>query len=127
MLTFEALSETSEFAKKWVPFCKRFNIEPRAPEFYFQQKIDYLKDKVQPSFVKERRAMKVITCNNSSTFVVNLFPFILSSLSDRLIIVNNFIARLRGIQGPYQCFGCKSPESSRRRVDNARWNLMAWE
>ncbi|KAL0915315.1 hypothetical protein M5K25_015724 [Dendrobium thyrsiflorum] len=58
MLTFEALSETAEFAKKWVPFCKKHNIEPRAPEFYFSQKIDYLKDKIQPSFVKERRAMK---------------------------------------------------------------------
>nr|CAB3452706.1 unnamed protein product [Digitaria exilis] len=58
MLTFEALSETSEFAKKWVPFCKRYNIEPRAPEWYFQQKIDYLKDKVAASFVRERRAMK---------------------------------------------------------------------
>jgi cellulose synthase A len=59
MLTFEALSETSEFARKWVPFCKNFNIEPRAPEVYFAQKIDPLKDKVQISFVKERRAMKV--------------------------------------------------------------------
>ncbi|KAL5980187.1 putative cellulose synthase A catalytic subunit 5 [UDP-forming] [Asimina triloba] len=58
MLTFEALSETSEFARKWVPFCKKFNIEPRAPEWYFSQKMDYLKDKVLPSFVKERRAMK---------------------------------------------------------------------
>ncbi|CAA7409894.1 unnamed protein product [Spirodela intermedia] len=58
MLTFEALSETSEFARKWVPFCKKHQIEPRAPEFYFAQKIDYLKDKIQPSFVKERRAMK---------------------------------------------------------------------
>ncbi|KAM1008394.1 hypothetical protein ACFX13_004912 [Malus domestica] len=58
MLTFESLAETSEFATKWVPFCKKFSIEPRAPEFYFSQKIDYLKDKVQPSFVKERRAMK---------------------------------------------------------------------
>ncbi|XP_059075902.1 cellulose synthase A catalytic subunit 3 [UDP-forming] [Cryptomeria japonica] len=58
MLTFEALSETSEFARKWVPFCKKFIIEPRAPEWYFSQKMDYLKDKVQPSFVKERRAMK---------------------------------------------------------------------
>ncbi|TXG70440.1 hypothetical protein EZV62_005375 [Acer yangbiense] len=35
MLTFEALSETSEFARTWVPFYK-----------------------VQPSFVKDRRAMK---------------------------------------------------------------------
>lgn len=59
MLTFEALSETAEFARKWVPFCKKFTIEPRAPEMYFCEKIDYLKDKVQPTFVKERRAMKV--------------------------------------------------------------------
>lgn len=59
MLTFEALSETAEFARKWVPFCKKFSIEPRAPEMYFSLKIDYLKDKVQPTFVKERRAMKV--------------------------------------------------------------------
>ncbi|CAH9099805.1 unnamed protein product [Cuscuta epithymum] len=58
MLTFEALSETSEFARKWVPFCKKFNIEPRAPEWYFSLKIDYLKDKVNPAFVRERREMK---------------------------------------------------------------------
>ncbi|KAK3028984.1 LOW QUALITY PROTEIN: hypothetical protein RJ639_038187 [Escallonia herrerae] len=58
MLTFEALSETSDFAKRWVPFCKKFNIEPRAPEWYFAQKIDYLKDKVLPSFIKERREVK---------------------------------------------------------------------
>jgi len=59
MLTFDALAETSEFARKWVPFCKKYNIEPRAPEWYFAQKIDYLKDKIQTSFVKDRRAMKV--------------------------------------------------------------------
>ncbi|KAL7086089.1 hypothetical protein ACP275_14G318100 [Erythranthe tilingii] len=58
MLTFEALSETSEFARKWVPFCKKFSIEPRAPEWYFAEKVDYLRDKVEPTFVKERRAMK---------------------------------------------------------------------
>ncbi|XP_051126205.1 cellulose synthase A catalytic subunit 8 [UDP-forming] [Andrographis paniculata] len=58
MLTFESLVETADFARKWVPFCKKFSIEPRAPEFYFSQRIDYLKDKIQPSFVKERRAMK---------------------------------------------------------------------
>lgn len=61
MLTFESLVETTNFARKWVPFCKKFSIEPRAPEFYFSQKMDYLKDKILPSTVKERRAMKVIT------------------------------------------------------------------
>ncbi|KAG2242793.1 hypothetical protein Bca52824_095366 [Brassica carinata] len=49
MLSFEALAETSEFCSKWVPF---------SPEWYFAAKIDYLKDKVQTSFVKDRRAMK---------------------------------------------------------------------
>ncbi|KAL2342956.1 hypothetical protein Fmac_004241 [Flemingia macrophylla] len=58
MLTFEALSETSEYARRWVPFCKKYNIEPRAPEWYFGQKMDYLKNKVHPAFVRERRAMK---------------------------------------------------------------------
>ncbi|KAK4790489.1 hypothetical protein SAY86_017793 [Trapa natans] len=58
MLTFEALSETSEFAKRWVPFCKKYSIEPRAPEWYFSQKMDYLKNKINPEFVRERRAMK---------------------------------------------------------------------
>lgn len=59
MLTFEALSETSEFARKWVPFCKKFSIEPRAPEWYFAQKVDYLRDKVDVIFIRERRAIKV--------------------------------------------------------------------
>ncbi|XP_057549725.1 cellulose synthase A catalytic subunit 4 [UDP-forming] [Amaranthus tricolor] len=58
MLLFDALSETAEFARRWVPFCKKYSIEPRAPEFYFSQKMDYLKDKVQATFVKDRRAMK---------------------------------------------------------------------
>ncbi|KAI4331546.1 hypothetical protein MLD38_029729 [Melastoma candidum] len=58
MLLFDTLSVTAEFARRWVPFCKKHSIEPRAPEFYFSEKIDYLKDKVEPTFVKERRAMK---------------------------------------------------------------------
>ncbi|KAL0419727.1 UNVERIFIED_CONTAM: Cellulose synthase A catalytic subunit [UDP-forming] [Sesamum radiatum] len=45
MLLFDTLSETAEFARRWVPFCKKYNVEPRAPEFYFSEKIDYLKDK----------------------------------------------------------------------------------
>ncbi|GJN38861.1 hypothetical protein PR202_gb27939 [Eleusine coracana subsp. coracana] len=58
MLTFDALTETCLFARKWAPFCKNYKIEPRAPEWYFAQKIDYLREKVHPDFVRERRAMK---------------------------------------------------------------------
>lgn len=91
MLTFEALSETAEFARKWVPFCKKFAIEPRAPEMYFSEKIDYLKDKVQPTFVKERRAMKVCTKTINAIHSVVL----------KICLINMF----------YQCFWCFDREN----------------
>ncbi|KAL1369964.1 hypothetical protein AAHE18_01G025800 [Arachis hypogaea] len=34
-ITFYALLEASNFAKHWLPFCKKFNIEPRSPAAYF--------------------------------------------------------------------------------------------
>ncbi|KAF5184557.1 Cellulose synthase, partial [Thalictrum thalictroides] len=58
LLTLETLLETCEFAKTWAPFCKKFTIEPRSPECYFSQKVDYLKYNVFPTFSKERRLMK---------------------------------------------------------------------
>ncbi|KAJ4754186.1 Cellulose synthase family protein [Rhynchospora pubera] len=35
ILTFYALWEASEFAKVWLPFCRRYKIEPRSPAAYF--------------------------------------------------------------------------------------------
>ena len=34
-LTFHALLEASRFSKLWLPFCRKFNIEPRSPAAYF--------------------------------------------------------------------------------------------
>ncbi|MCE2055169.1 hypothetical protein HAX54_042092 [Datura stramonium] len=34
-LTFYALLEASRFAKNWIPYCKKFNVEPRSPAAYF--------------------------------------------------------------------------------------------
>ncbi|MBA0720986.1 hypothetical protein Golax_008575 [Gossypium laxum] len=86
MLTFEALSETSEFARKWVPFCKKFSIEPRAPEWYFAQKVDYLRDKVDPTFVRERRAMKV------RNFSPNLNTFAAREYEEFKVRINSLVA-----------------------------------
>ncbi|MBA0623951.1 hypothetical protein Godav_009382 [Gossypium davidsonii] len=86
MLTFEALSETSEFARKWVPFCKKFSIEPRAPEWYFAQKVDYLRDKVDPTFVRERRAMKV------GNFSPNLNTFAAREYEEFKVRINSLVA-----------------------------------
>ncbi|KAJ4799271.1 Cellulose synthase family protein [Rhynchospora pubera] len=35
ILTFYAMWEASQFAKHWIPFCKRYKLEPRAPAAYF--------------------------------------------------------------------------------------------
>ncbi|KFK35562.1 hypothetical protein AALP_AA4G007000 [Arabis alpina] len=37
-LTFYALTEATEFARIWVPFCKTFNVEPRSPAAYLSSK-----------------------------------------------------------------------------------------
>ncbi|CAI9760367.1 unnamed protein product [Fraxinus pennsylvanica] len=39
-LTFYALWEASMFSKYWIPFCKKFAVEPRSPEAYFNLNID---------------------------------------------------------------------------------------
>ncbi|KAI3434149.1 2OG-FeII_Oxy_2 domain-containing protein [Psidium guajava] len=43
-LTFYALLEASQFAKKWLPFCRKFNVEPRSPEAYFKSAAESLDD-----------------------------------------------------------------------------------
>ncbi|KAL5575818.1 hypothetical protein UlMin_017517 [Ulmus minor] len=35
-LTFYALLEASRFAKQWLPFCNKFQVEPRSPDAYFR-------------------------------------------------------------------------------------------
>eukprot|EP01018_Ginkgo_biloba_P003010 Gb_04498 [translate_table: standard] len=43
-LTFYALLECSHFAKSWVPFCKKYSIEPTSPEEYFSETIEPRED-----------------------------------------------------------------------------------
>ncbi|KAG0475787.1 hypothetical protein HPP92_015473 [Vanilla planifolia] len=58
LLTFEVLAETASFAKVWVPFCRKHEIEPRNPDAYFGLKRDFLKNKTRLDFVRERRRVK---------------------------------------------------------------------
>lgn len=36
-LTYYALLEASKFAKIWIPFCRKYNVEPRSPARYFSR------------------------------------------------------------------------------------------
>ncbi|XP_038982488.1 cellulose synthase-like protein E6 isoform X1 [Phoenix dactylifera] len=46
-LTFYALLEASRFAKSWIPFCKKFKVEPRSPDAYFNGECMCPKDGLQ--------------------------------------------------------------------------------
>ncbi|GFZ03821.1 cellulose synthase-like B [Actinidia rufa] len=56
-LTFYSLVEASKFAKLWVPFCKKYCIEVRAPFRYFSGE-SLLSKHVSPEFQQEWKKMK---------------------------------------------------------------------
>ncbi|KAK3003930.1 hypothetical protein RJ639_018039 [Escallonia herrerae] len=51
---FYALLEASKFSKYWIPFCKRFKVEPRSPAAYFAR--DSLPE--DTAFAQEQLAVK---------------------------------------------------------------------
>ncbi|KAK3200012.1 hypothetical protein Dsin_023427 [Dipteronia sinensis] len=70
--TFYALLEASHFSKYWIPFCKKFNVEPRNPEAYFAQetyhdqewlaiKIKYeeMKNRIESAAAQERISQEI--------------------------------------------------------------------
>ena len=55
-LTFYAMVEAARFSKFWLPFCKKFKVEPRSPEAYFRTAVHPLGE---PFKAKEWSTMKV--------------------------------------------------------------------
>ncbi|XAR55359.1 Cellulose synthase (UDP-forming), partial [Bertholletia excelsa] len=56
-LTFSSLVETSKFAQLWVPFCKKYGVQDRAPFRYFSGESTSSQD-VSPEFHEEWKKMK---------------------------------------------------------------------
>ncbi|KAK8464019.1 hypothetical protein PHAVU_011G101700 [Phaseolus vulgaris] len=57
-LTFYALQEASQFAKFWVPFCKKYDVQVRAPLRYFSCKPEVSTANNTPQFKQEWLQMK---------------------------------------------------------------------
>lgn len=63
-LMFYALWEASRFSRVWLPFCRRFNIEPRAPSVYFSSTAN-VDDELKPlkhdvTFLSQWQNIKVV-------------------------------------------------------------------
>jgi cellulose synthase/poly-beta-1,6-N-acetylglucosamine synthase-like glycosyltransferase len=57
-LTFYALVEATKFAEIWIPFCKKYNVQCRAPFRYFYD--ETMEHNDLPEFKQEWLLMKVI-------------------------------------------------------------------
>lgn len=55
-LTFYAMVEAARFSKIWLPFCKKFKVEPRSPEACFRTAAEPLE---HPAMAKEWSSIKV--------------------------------------------------------------------
>ncbi|CAL5063861.1 unnamed protein product [Urochloa decumbens] len=82
ILTFYALWETSSFAKHWLPFCRRYNVEPRSPAAYFaeSEKPNDPRDLEEWSFVK----IRVSSVISNSPIILNVDCDMYSNNSDAI-------------------------------------------
>ncbi|KAJ1291347.1 hypothetical protein BS78_02G309800 [Paspalum vaginatum] len=58
LVHYEAMFEVASFAKLWVPFCRKHNVEPRAPESYFGVKRRAYTGRMQEEFTTDHRRVR---------------------------------------------------------------------
>ncbi|XP_015881133.3 cellulose synthase-like protein H1 isoform X2 [Ziziphus jujuba] len=57
-ITLYSLTEAAKFASFWIPFCKKYNLQVRAPLLYFSSKSTSKSDSPSEIFHEEERKMK---------------------------------------------------------------------
>ncbi|XP_048425366.1 cellulose synthase-like protein E6 isoform X3 [Pyrus x bretschneideri] len=62
-ITYYALLEAAEFAKQWIPYCKRYKVEPRSPAAYF---VSISADAIVDHQAKDFWAIKIRVSSNIS-------------------------------------------------------------
>nr|CAB3454607.1 unnamed protein product [Digitaria exilis] len=58
LVHYEAMFEVANFAKLWVPFCRKHSVEPRAPENYFGLKRQPYMGSMQEEFMSDHRRVR---------------------------------------------------------------------
>ncbi|TVU38484.1 hypothetical protein EJB05_11856, partial [Eragrostis curvula] len=59
LILYEALVEVGKFAPLWVPFCRKYSIEPRAPESYFEHVVPPQAGKATQEFLHDFRRVEL--------------------------------------------------------------------
>ncbi|KAF7140673.1 hypothetical protein RHSIM_Rhsim06G0231000 [Rhododendron simsii] len=64
--TFYALLEASRFSKHWIPFCKKFSVEPRSPAAYFARNSKLEDPKVAKEWLAVKKLYEEMKCRIES-------------------------------------------------------------
>ena len=64
-LILYSLIEASKFARVWIPFCKKYDVQVRAPFRYFTCDAPISDGNCSSQFLLERKTMKVTTKNGA--------------------------------------------------------------
>lgn len=91
VFTFYALVEASKFAKFWVPFCKKYNIQVRAPFRYFSQVTE--SEEGSPEFKQEWLQMKVSNVKQSYPDMIDTC-FWISTMNRKMVLSAVFCCRI---------------------------------
>lgn len=69
-ITFYSLVEASKFAKIWVPFCKKYGVQVRAPSMYFTKKPEEVPHGHSSDvFMQEWENMEVLQIRNIHIYI----------------------------------------------------------
>ncbi|XXG65831.1 hypothetical protein AAC387_Pa05g3440 [Persea americana] len=63
-LTFHAAYQASIFARHWLPFCRKYNVEPRAPQAFFFSSENSVADAGSRTFRQDYNLVKVLLRGN---------------------------------------------------------------
>ncbi|KAA3473342.1 cellulose synthase-like protein E1 [Gossypium australe] len=74
-LTFYAMLEAANFSKTWLPFCKKFRVEPTSPEAYFRTASEPLSDAVNvKDWLSVKKLYEEMKMRIEATIKLNRIP-----------------------------------------------------
>ncbi|KAG8478884.1 hypothetical protein CXB51_028736 [Gossypium anomalum] len=74
-LTFYAMLEAANFSKTWLPFCKKFRVEPTSPEAYFRTASEALGDAVNvKDWLSVKKLYEEMKMRIEATIKLNRIP-----------------------------------------------------
>ncbi|KAL6657842.1 hypothetical protein ACP70R_005622 [Stipagrostis hirtigluma subsp. patula] len=115
LIHYEAMFEIANFAKLWVPFCRKHRVEPRAPENYFVVKKQPDLGSMQEEFMSDHRRVR----REYEEFKVRI-DSLFSTIHQRSDAYNSKNAQENGVKATWMADGTQWPGTWIEQAENHR-------